>query len=567
VTASMAGDSGPFRLQAEALGAMPIIDSYLSRLKVADLLGAFIPGDRRMKLTPARALGVLVRNLVLHREPVYALEEWAAPFDPAVLGLDASQVDLLNDDRVGRALLSLFDADRASLLNRLVLGAVTAFSIDCSQLHNDSTSVKLTGVYAGAAGVTRGAKATVAAKRGHSKDHRPDLKQLVFILTVTADGAVPVACRTTDGNVEDSTTHIATWDALVALLGRTDFLYVADSKLATRDNMTHIVKNHGRFVSVLPASRKEDGTFRRYLVDHEPTWTEALRRTRRLDEPDDVYETTEAPWPSAEGYRVVWVKSSAKCDRDAESRQNRIAAGIFAIDLLNQKLASPKTRMKTVVAIETEARRLLDQAGAARWVGFTIAETTDVRHRQETRGRPGANTRYRKIETIRHTITFRVHEDVVANDACSDGCWPLITNDRDLTGSQVLEAYKHQPSLEHRHAQLKGDQLVAPMFLHDPARIEGLMTCHFVALMVQALVERDIRRAMAEANLAELPLYPEGRGCSAPSAPRIFQIFAGLARQHLIGADGSVIQTFSPELTELQRIVLELLAIPASSYR
>jgi hypothetical protein len=40
-----------------------------------------------------------------------------------------------------------------------------------------------------------------------------------------------------------------------------------------------------------------------------------------------------------------------------------------------------------------------------------------------------------------------------------------------------------------------------------------------------------------------------------------------LARQHLIGADGSVIQTFSPELTELQRIVLELLAIPASSYR
>ena len=170
---------------------MPIIDSYLARLKVADLLGAFIPGDRRMKLTPAKALGVLVRNLVLHREPVYALEEWAAPFDPSVLGLDAHQVTLLNDDRVGRALLSLFDADRASLLNKLVLGAVAEFSIDCSQLHNDSTSVKLTGVYAGATGLARGAKATVAAKRGHSKDHRPDLKQLVFILTVTADGAVP----------------------------------------------------------------------------------------------------------------------------------------------------------------------------------------------------------------------------------------------------------------------------------------------------------------------------------------------------------------------------------------
>ena len=556
-----------FRLRAEVLGAMPIVDAYLSRLKVADVLGAFIPGDRRMKLAPARALGVLVRNLVLHREPVYALGEWAAPFDPAVLGLDEDHAHLVNDDRVGRALLSLFDADRASLLNRLVLGAVAEFSIDCSQLHNDSTSVKLTGVYATATGMTRGAKPTIAAKRGHSKDHRPDLKQLVFILTVTADGAVPVACRTTDGNVEDSTTHIATWDALVELLGRSDFLYVADSKLATRENMAHIAKNHGRFVSVLPASRREDGAFRCYLVDHEPIWTEALRRVRRLDEPDDVYVTTEAPWPSAEGYRVVWVRSSAKCDRDAESRQSRIAAGIFAIDLLNQRLLSPKTRMKTVMAIEHEARRLLDQAGATRWVTFQIEETTEVRHRQETRGRPGANTRYRKIETTKHTIAFSVNDNVVANDACSDGCWPLITCDRSLTGSQVLEAYKHQPSLEHRHAQLKGDQLVAPMFLHDPARIEGLMTCHFIALMVQALIERDIRQAMASADLAELPLYPEGRGCSAPSAPRIFQIFSGLARQHLIGADGAVIQTFSPELTKLQQIVLELLGVSELSYR
>ena len=228
----------------------------------------------------------------------------------------------------------------------------------------------------------------MAAKRGHSKDHRPDLKQLVFILTVTADGAVPVACRTSDGNTEDSTTHIATWNALVELLSRSDFLYVADSKLATRDNMAHIVKNHGRFVSVLPASRKEDAAFRRYLVDHEPTWTEALRRRRRLDDPDDVYETTEAPWPSAEGYRVVWVRSSAKTERDAESRRTRIAAGIFAIDLLNQRLMSPKTRMKTMVAIEHEARQLLEIEGAARWVTFEIEETTEVRHRQETPGAP-----------------------------------------------------------------------------------------------------------------------------------------------------------------------------------
>jgi transposase len=568
MAATIPGDAGPFRLRAEVLGAMPIIDAFCARLGVDRLLESFVPGDDgRVRLAPARALGVLVRNLALHREPVYALGEWAAPFDPSVLGLDAGQVHLLNDDRVGRALLSLFDADRASLLNKMVLGAVAEFSIDCSQLHNDSTSVKLTGLYADADGATRGSKATPAAARGHSKDYRPDLKQLVFILTVTADGAVPVACRTADGNTEDSTTHIATWDALVELLGRPDFLYVADCKLATRENMAHIVKNGGRFISVLPATRKEEGAFRRYLVDHEPVWSEALRRRRRLGEADDVYQTTEAPWPSAEGHRVVWVRSSAKAERDAESRRSRIAAGVFAIDLLNQRLLSPKTRMKTAAAIEHEAAKLLDAAGSTRWVSFEIEERTEVRHRQETRGRPGANTRYRRIETTKHGVRFIVNEDAVAADACSDGCWPLITNERSLTGGQVLEAYKHQPSLERRHAQLKGDQLVAPMFLHDPARIEGLMTCHFIALMVQALAEREIRQAMAAAKLTELPLYPEGRGCSAPSAARIFEIFSGLARQHLIGPDGDVIQTFPPELTKLQRIVLELLGVAEQSYQ
>jgi transposase len=566
--ASTLHDADSLQLRSEVLGAMPIIDAFCERLGLGDLFEAFVPStDARVKLGPGVSLGVLVRNLVLHREPVYAIGEWAAPFDPGVLGLGAGQTHLLNDDRVGRALLALFDADRSSLLNRLVLGAVSTFSIDTSQLHNDSTSVSLTGVYADAVGTLRGTKPTTALVRGHSKDHRPDLKQLVFILTVTADGAVPVACRTTDGNVEDSTTHIETWDSLVRLLGHAGFMYVADSKLATRENMAHIVVNGGRFVSVLPASRKEDGAFRRHLVDHEPPWTEALRRRRRHDEDDDVYETTEAPWPSAEGYRVIWVRSSAKVVRDAETRRAKIAAGIAAIDELNQRLLSPKTRMKDTVAIEQAATKALAAIGSARWVTFTIEEFTEVRHRQETRGRPGANTRYRRIETTRHRLRFGVNDKVVADDACSDGCWPLITCDRNLTGAEVLKIYKFQPNLERRHGQLKGDQLVAPMFLKDPARIEGLMTCHFIALLVQALVEREIRGAMAARAMKELPLYPEGRGCSAPSAPRIFEIFTGLARQHLIGANGEIIKTFSPELTKLQQAVLELLGIPESSYR
>ena len=387
---------------------------------------------------------MVVRNLVLGHQPVYALAEWAAAFDPALLGLGTGEVGLLNDDRIGRALARLFDADHASLLTRLALRAIDRFGLDTSQLHNDSTSITFAGAYAEATGAPRGGKPTPAITYGHNKDHRPDLKQLVWVLTVTADGAVPVSCRVTDGNTVDDATHIDTWDGLAAMLGRTDFLYVADCKLASRANMDHIHHADGRFVTVLPASRNQDRQFRDWIACHTPCWTEAARRpSRRHTDPDDVWWTTPAPWPSAEGYRIVWVRCSSKTSRDAEARRDRIARGIAALDDLNGRLASPKTRIKTKVAAEAAARAALDQVGAARWVGFDVEERVEETFRQERRGRPGNDTRYRKITRTHHHITWTVAEDLVARDAASDGCFPLISNDRNLTDAELLAAYKY----------------------------------------------------------------------------------------------------------------------------
>ncbi|MGH3443222.1 MAG: IS1634 family transposase, partial [Nitriliruptorales bacterium] len=169
---------------------------------------------------------------------------------------------------------------------------------------------------------------------------------------------------------------------------------------------------------------------------------------------------------------------------------SRIARGIAALDELNQRLASPKRRIKTTVAVEQAATTALAKVNAARWIRFHIVETEEETFRQEKRGRPGPETRYRRTVRARHRVQWTVDQAQVAADAASDGCWPLISTDRDMTGEQLLTAYKWQPNLEKRHAQLKGTQLVAPMFLRDPARIEGLLCCHFIAMLIQALIER-----------------------------------------------------------------------------
>src|SRR5659263_565680 len=408
---------GQFTLHSQDLGCLPIVNVFLARMGLADHLKTHLPhDDARLRLAPAAVIALVVRNIVAGHRPVYALGEWAAPFDPGVLGLRAGDAEMLNDDRVGRTLDRLFDADRASLITKTVLAVIRNFDVETTQLHNDSTTVTVTGVYPDADGRDRGGKATPAIRHGHNKDFRPDLKQLLFILTISADGAVPIAYRVADGNTPDDLTHIPTWDELRALVGHAGFLYVADSKLCSKQAMGHIHSHGGRFVTIVPHGRREDTWFRDWAQTHAPAWTEARRAPgARQSDPDRIWRTFEAPAPSVDGYRVIWVHSSSKAARDAQARAARIEAGLAAIDAVATRLGSQKTRIKTMVAAEKTA----------------------------------------------FTITAAIHADKVGYDAVTDGCFPLITNDTVMTGAEVLAAYHYQPNLERRNHLLKGPQEVA----------------------------------------------------------------------------------------------------------
>lgn len=382
---------GGFELRSEVLGPLPVVNHFLERLGLGAALERHVPADdRRLRLAPARALGVLVRNLVVSHRPLYALCEWASPYDSAVLGLAPGEATLLNDDRVGRVLERLFWADRASLLTEVVVGAVRAFGIDCSRLHNDSTTVTFSGAYRGATGAHRGGKPTPAITFGHNKDHRPDLRQLLWILTVSADGAVPIAHRVASGNTTDDTTHVPTWDELVALVGRRDFLYVADCKLATRAAMEHIDESGGRFLTVLPRTRREDGWFRDWITCNTPAWTEAMRRpARRRHEPDDVLCVFESPLPTGEGYRVIWVRSTAKIARDAGLRAMRLERATAGLEELARRLGGPKCRLKTKVAVEEAARAVLEGVEANRYVEIHVREERHKTYHQQRPGKAG----------------------------------------------------------------------------------------------------------------------------------------------------------------------------------
>ncbi len=98
-------DEERFDLIHDKLGSLPIVNWFLERMSLSDILERHLPrDDARLRLAPAQVIGLVVRNLVCSRRPLYALGEWAAPYDAAVLGLEPGDVGALNDDRVGRML-------------------------------------------------------------------------------------------------------------------------------------------------------------------------------------------------------------------------------------------------------------------------------------------------------------------------------------------------------------------------------------------------------------------------------------------------------------------------------
>ncbi len=558
----------PFTLESRSIDALPLINHFLGRLRLGDLLSQHVPPTaRRRQLAPATALGVLVRNLLLARVPLYSQPEWAARAVPALLGLLPAEVARLTDDQVGRALDRLFDADRATLLTQVVVQAVSAFGVDLGQLHNDSTTVTFTGEYRQARGRTLRGQRALTIGHGHNKDHRPDLKQLLFVLTVSADGAVPIHYRACDGNTEDSTTHVQTWEVLRALAGRPNFLYVADSKLCAQETLRYIDARQGRFITVLPRTRREEVFFRDWLQTHTPAWQTVVQRRnpRRPSGPPDVWKVVESPIPSQEGYRIVWVWSSLKAGQDEQARAARIEKAGLALEEFRARLRGPRCRYKRRGAVADAGAQLMEAAGAARWIGIEVREQAEPIFRQERRGRPGQATRYLRRQRLRFDIDWRPTVATIEYDARCDGIFPLITNDRDLSLAKILTAYKYQPRLEKRHEQFKAVYAVAPVLLKNEGRIEALLFLYFIVLLVQALLEREVRRAMSARGLTSLPLYPEDRDCLAPSANGIFQAFAGL-QHHQLRRQDTLIQTFSPELTPLQRQILDLLGISPQQF-
>jgi len=194
-----------------------------------------------------------------------------------------------------------------------------------------------------------------------------------------------------------------------------------------------------------------------------------------------------------------------------------------------------------------------------------ILEEEDVKLKQATPGRRTKETQYTREVRLRFDLTWKVDADALAHARRADGVFPLITNNRGMTAEEVLRAYKRQPTIEKRFSQLKSDFRVAPVYLKEVSRIESLLCVYFMVLLVQTLLERELRKAMSASEIESLPLYHEGRACRSPTARRVIEAMGPMSR-HRLETPAGEIQDLYTDATPLQSQLISLLAMPESEY-
>lgn len=546
------------------LGPHPIIRYYLERMNFRAIIRDCLGSGLERSLDHAEVLGTLVHNVLVSRGPMYRIRDWALQIEAEALGLTAPQVSHLNDDRIARSLQALASERGRSVFFRLALRAIKHFRLQTSRVHFDTTTVTFFGQYATS-------RAEPRITWGVNKDHRPDLKQLVFGLNVSCDGAVPLLHHVFSGNRSDDSVHVRNVNSLQALLGTEAFVYVADSKLCTHPNLRHVASTGGQFVTVMPRTWGEDKRFRQQLRTGSPPvrWRKIhqVPNSRRRSDPADIYSSTNAgPQETTQGrYRIIWVRSSQKAALDRQVRLERIRAAEVDLQEIARKVGRRNLRSRK--EIETKTRQVLTAHHARAFLRARLVAFTEVEHRYLRPGRPAPDAPMRVIRHRRFRLEISRDKEALHRESRTDGVFPLVTNipAKRRSKREILEIYKYQPYLEKRFALTKSEYGVAPIFLKKPIRVVGLLHVYFVAIMLSALLERQVRAAMAARRIQKLAILPEGRPTPTPTTPRILENFADVAWYEF--QEGERIVTFPIELNSTQKLLLELAEVPPTLYQ
>lgn len=349
---------------------------------------------------------------------------------------------------------------------------------------------------------------------GYSKDHRPDLKQVVHELMVSQDGGIPLMMRSWDGNASDNKIFKERANMLIGHFKQSPSprYLIADSKLYSQSNAENL--QWLPFITRIPSTIKEESEAIVEAITADE-WT-------RLNDSNRYYCKSLTHYGMAQRWLVVYsdkARERSKNTLEKACEKERQALNKKLWHLSCQPYDCAKDAEKALKALLKPCR-----------YHVLATKTLTEKAVYGSKGRPKVGGIPRATQYFIQA-TIKQDEKAILKRLDEKSCYVLGTTlpAEQLEAKAVIAAYKEQNnSIENKGFRFLKDPLffVSSLFLKKPSRIMGLLMVMTLALLVYAIAQRRLRKALADKN-ETLP-NQINQPTKTPTLRWLFQLMEGV---------------------------------------
>jgi len=422
------------------VGTVHLLDGLWRALGIDTTLRKVLD-PRRFTTNVERVLFALAANRAVDPMSKLSAAEWASN-DVAIDGLEA-----MDEDQAYRAMDLLVEADAQAEVQEAVFFAVAGLlNLEVDLLFFDTTSTYFERD-------TEEAGEDAFRLYGHSKDHRPDLPQIIIGLAVTKEG-LPVRVWCWPGSTSDQRILPEVKDDIRGWrLGRT--ITVVDRGFSSADNLAYLRRGGGHFIAGM---RMRDGN---------PLVEQVLSRQGRYQQVKDNLRVKEVSIEPTD-VRFIICHNPEQAERDRTAREDAVTRLETELARIKQarergranKKTSTTTKRKAEAAHTKAECALRDHPSLGRWL------------RQQANGR------------------LVIDRAKVKAEERLDGKYLIATSDPHITSEDAALGYKSLLEAERGFRDLKSSLLLRPVFHRLEHRIRAHVLLCWLALLLTRVAER-----------------------------------------------------------------------------
>jgi transposase len=540
--------------ETRTIGPLVLTTPFLRRLGLRETINQLCPVAEQADLDHGLVAELVVQCRLTDPRALYDMPGWATKYDIATLYGDVDDAKQLNDDRVGRLLEALYER-RAMLWGAVIARAARAYEIDLSRLHADTMPIKFAGLFADQPGDD-----TVPRLEPGYNPQGEWVQQLKLFALAAGDGGVPVWFDALSGGTGDSPTYVPQFEAfcqhaqLATLLPLDEVIVMGDRKMPTVENQLAWLRLGVSYIGPTTMQDHHRQTLRT-LLEEGQSWSTlpyvAQRETDKDKDDRTVYrgvshtvELTDTATGVTYPVRHLYLHSSALAQHEAQRRQAEMEAIEAELQRM-QGLVNKYDYKRPETIIRRVQEKAFKKRAARHYFDIRVVEDTE---------RPEAP----------YALAYTIDHDRVASDAALDGVYLLVAGGpaAHWDDTSLLQEWKGQYKVEHCFRLTNELFLCGPVFLKTAHRIVSLILLIMVGCLVAGLIERQIRRTLAERYEPIHGLMPEGRDTLKPTVARILRAFADYSLVLLKRADGHLVGRQFARPNPVQQQILEVLEIP-----